>query len=797
MTHTSLPQNPARKFRRTLVSLGLALILTCTSCSPQPDSDSQDGTLQEYTLIRTTPLKGDDESIFRSIQISGDKIHCGSYSYEEATETSEGLSAETICTFSAEGELLSKFLLPLGDNRDSVRWYADDEDNIYIAAQESTENAETSAALRLYKFDATGALCLEQEFDRLREYPAPNNHANDIATDKEGRICVLLYDTILLFDESGIFRGSVNIGETLSGNHIPLSLVTAPDGTVCVLCQTDRNDCTLARINFDNKAVSPIYTGLPPVSGGPMAFCSETEFLLCTEEGPCLYRGETGEQTTLFTWLSRNLLNSSVKGLTMTGEGTLLVAVNERMGTGISSIELMEFGAVSGQSSPEEAAQSGGSDPEAASAAPSAQTTKDGKTIITLAAITLPFYEKNAIIEFNKGSDRYRVDVVEYLPYGWNNPEELKNAQAKMEMEMALDSKSYDLISLSYLNMENLAEKDIFEDLYPFLDREGGFERDDFFESILNAYTVNGKLISIPDEFSVNVLLGKTSDLGDRHGWTLRELLDYNNAHPETSCLVADSDRILAAYALLWNGNDSFIRMEDGEVVFDRGTCEDVLKLLKDHEDTSFDTSRADRLQQGESLLTSVQLYSFDGLQLDRARFGESMTWIGYPDVEGNCQVFYEGHTEYAISSHSDCKEGAWEYLEYYLGHEQQFVFPSRTAAFEEMASQAVTDQYVLDADGNIRLDENGNPELKTTSTYIEGGDTYSWSFTFGPVTEEDVEQIRQIVESGGKAWHNTTDEVIYQAVMEEGVAYFADQKSLDIVVDILENRLRLYLQEQ
>ncbi|MCM1102151.1 MAG: extracellular solute-binding protein [Clostridium sp.] len=793
-----------------------ALLLFSSACkNPQHDrgsgGDSKDNSegnfSEEYVLLETILPEYDGENLFRSVQITGNKIYCGSYSYEEVAEKTEetsmkssgespevsgGRSFETIRSFSMRGELLSEVSLPLGDSRDSVRWHVDDAGNIRIAAQENTEDAKTASPLRLYEFDAAGTLLLEQEFDRLREYPAPNDRAGAIAADGEGRICVLLYDTLLLFDESGNFRSSVRMEETFSGNNT--TLVTAPDGTVCALCQTDLNSGILARVNFDSKTLSSLYTGLPPVSGGLLTFCGEGKLLLSTEEGPCLYNADTKEQTLLFSWLDKDLVSSSVRGLAMSEDGTLFAAINERAGTdgtgGTSSL-LLKFGA-----DPEEAAADG-SAAESASSVPFVQSSQDERTIITLAAIQLTFWEKDAIVEFNRSNELYRIETVEYLPNGWNGSEELKDAQSKLEMEMALDSKGYDIISLSYLNMENLAAKGIFEDLYPFLDREGGFEREDFFESILNAYTVEDRLICIPDEFTVQVLLGKTADLGDRHGWTLRELLDYNSAHPETLHLFTSSSRGLAAQALLYHGNDGFIGMESGEVWFDRAACEDVLKLLKSHNDASHDSPTADRLQRGEVLLTTIHLYAFDGLQLDRARFGEPVTWIGWPDAEGNAQVLYEGQTQYAISSRSDCKEGAWAWLEYYLGHEQRFTFPSRISEFEKMAERALKDQYKLDADGNIRLDENGDPELKTIHTYNEGSDSGLWSYTSEPITEADVAQIRQIVETGGKAWHNTTDEVIYQAVMEEGAAYFTGQKPVDAVVDVLENRLKLYLEEQ
>ncbi|MDE6700809.1 MAG: hypothetical protein K2K10_07355, partial [Acetatifactor sp.] len=187
----------------------------------------------------------------------------------------------------------------------------------------------------------------------------------------------------------------------------------------------------------------------------------------------------------------------------------------------------------------------------------------------------------------------------------------------------------------------------------------------------------------------------------------------------------------------------------------------------------------------------------FDSPQYIRALFDEPVTYLGYPDPEGNCRLFYRGETEYAISSHSDCKEGAWEYLEFFLSNPMfDSVLPSQKSMFEEMAARQIAEQYVRDGDGNIALDENGNPRLRSTHTAHESGDEESWSFTYGPITQEDVDWVREILESGGQVWHSSDNTVLYQATMEEGAAYFSGQKSLDSVVDILESRLTLYLSE-
>lgn len=765
--------------KNTLMSLWLIAALLLTSCAKAaPDIES--GTTPEamssaeYTLLGSTALEGGEETFFRSTQIICGKIYCGLYSYEE--------KSEKILSFSTEGTLLGEITLPLGNTRDLVRWYVDSAQNIYLAARENTETSKkTDTPLRLYKFNAEGQPCYQQEFTGLQNYTSLDIHINDLCADRDGQVYVLLPDSILLFNADGTFSGHIETDQLMPQAFV--SGTAESDGSVCVLCRTKSGSYELAEANFTGKKITVIHDSLPAIDYNHAAACGESQFMFSTSDGPCLYQGETGDQTLLFSWLDQDILSSSVRNFGMAEDGTLILLTDETH-TEPQATRLMLFG-------PEVSAQTPSETPEEI-------PVKDEKTVLTLAAIQLGYLENEAIVEFNRSNDQYRIEVVEYLSTNVPHTEQdMADARAKLEMDMALDTKGYDIISLGNLNIVNLAEKGILEDLYSYLDESEVLNREDFFESILDAYTIDGRLVSIPDKVFVDAVIGKKADFGDRHGWTLRELLDYGKAHPEASRLFASERQSSVASALLYHGSDSFARMENGTISFDRETCRDVLELLKAHEDTSFQTSTATRLKQGESLLITSSIITFDRPQYLRALFNEPVTWLGFPDPEGNCRLRCIGTTQYGINSRSDCKEGAWEYLEFFLSTPRaDSRLPSQKALFDEMAERQLTEQYRRDTQGNIILDENGVPILNSTQTSHEGGTEEIWSYTYGPITQEDVDWVREMLEKGSLVLSDSSNTVLYQSTLEEGAAYFSGQKSEEAVIDILENRLRLYLSE-
>lgn len=63
------------------------------------------------------------------------------------------------------------------------------------------------------------------------------------------------------------------------------------------------------------------------------------------------------------------------------------------------------------------------------------------------------------------------------------------------------------LLNNYYLNVSMLIEDGYLEDLNPYLNESSIFDRADFLESVLDAYTFDGKLIAIPKHFMLHTLV--------------------------------------------------------------------------------------------------------------------------------------------------------------------------------------------------------------------------------------------------------------------------------------------------
>ena len=143
---------------------------------------------------------------------------------------------------------------------------------------------------------------------------------------------------------------------------------------------------------------------------------------------------------------------------------------------------------------------------------------------------------QSAVVKFNKASDKYHISLKEYLDFsGYDG-----NSEADYQAYMAdgvnrlindiTSGNCPDILDLSGVNYRQLAAKGVFEDLGAYLDKSDKLNRSDFLDNVMEAYTVDGTLISIPYIVQIQTLVGKGSDVGDK------ARLDHRRAHRLCGC---------------------------------------------------------------------------------------------------------------------------------------------------------------------------------------------------------------------------------------------------------------------
>lgn len=412
------------------------------------------------------------------------------------------------------------------------------------------------------------------------------------------------------------------------------------------------------------------------------------------------------------------------------------------------------------------------------------------REILTLGIMYTSQDINNAVVNFNKNNDKYRIQVIDYGT-DYSSEEEYNDAITRFNNALT-SGNGPDIFNTEIINMSMMAQKGVMEDLNPYLEADADLKREDLFESVLEAYSIDGKLYCIPNNFYVMTVMGKASEVGDTPGWTLDELMALMDSKPEgTEVLEYATKELILQLSMIYNF-DSYIDWETGECSFNG---EEFVKVLEfadrfvSEEDYSYSEdgpSTPSKIQDGTLMLMNTTISSVQEYQMYSAMFGEPITMIGYPSSEGNGSGI-SGANTFAVNARSANKEAAWEFIKYLLSEEYYadnniWGFPTVISEYDKVNAEYMKAEYYED--------ENGNQVEMSKGSW--GWDDFNVELY--AATEEEVAAITELINQCDCSYNYDTQ--LVQIITEEAAPFFEGQKTAQEVADIIQSRVKMYVNE-
>ncbi|MDE5966141.1 MAG: extracellular solute-binding protein [Lachnospiraceae bacterium] len=381
-----------------------------------------------------------------------------------------------------------------------------------------------------------------------------------------------------------------------------------------------------------------------------------------------------------------------------------------------------------------------------------ARKISDGKTRkkLTYATLYMDMDLKEAIYAFNKSQSDIEIVIRDYSSE--------TDAAAKLNMDI-LTGNIPDILDLWDLSPEQFAAQNLLTDLTPFYEKDASLSVNDIQPSVLEAMKIDGKLYYISTGFLVHTLAAKTSDVGTADGWTFEELEELLSKKNKNAQFFYINEKDLLLQVMFWCQETDFVDKQTGVCSFD---SEDFKKLLKicnergtDAENWEWTEDEAVLLRKGDILFREAST-ELDDFKETMELFGGDVNFIGYPssDRQGNYISF---SSRIGISEKSDYKEEAWEFL--------------RTLMSKDYQSDTMSISYLPTRQDCFLL-------------------------RLGQMSLSEAQQAKyvDIVERAAKTVAH--DETIMDIVQEEAAYYFAGDRSIEDTVDIIQNRVTTYVNE-
>ena len=390
---------------------------------------------------------------------------------------------------------------------------------------------------------------------------------------------------------------------------------------------------------------------------------------------------------------------------------------------------------------------------------------------------------EQVVTEFNRRSNEYRVEIIDYYSKAGNYDDGLE--QLKLDV---ITGKAPDIIDVSNIDYDMFAEKGVLADLYEFMQEDEECRADMLMPSVLKAYDRKGHLYSIAEAFQLYSMWGYGDIIGGQSGVTFGELFQIlENSGKDLNAIYGFSADETVLANLCTVSMDEFVDWDNRTCSFDDDYFKEILKFAKEYTGNYTGGTYPERIHKREIVMTVGIISSVSAYQLEKTFYGGDVDFIGYPVTEGSGTAVSFRGSDLAINTAGKNQKGAWEFVKYNLlqGYDGQG-FPVVKERFQEVMAAAMAEEY--------ELDELGEAQRIPKEVYSVGGSAAGEYIFVYAATQEEVDAVVELVEGASSRIERHPD--IQNIINEEAAAYFSGQVDLDRTAEVIQNRVTVVLEE-
>lgn len=399
----------------------------------------------------------------------------------------------------------------------------------------------------------------------------------------------------------------------------------------------------------------------------------------------------------------------------------------------------------------------------------------EARTELILATIYPQPNIQNAVVAFNQSNTEYCITLVDYGVKEYDYAKSLENLQKDIVAGNVPDIIDINNNSFPW---QNWASKDILTELYPLMENDEEFNKEDILNNVREAYEVEGTLYILPFTLSLKCMMAKTSNVQGISALTPESMwqLEENIAEDANLFFWHNQENIMMN--MVYHNLTEFVDYEKGECYFNTQEFQEILEYIQ-AQPSEFEFEEgvglASYLRTDRAIFHDLSMSQSADYQFYKELFSGDVTCLGFGNEDaGSIELTLCG-SALAITESCQYKDVAWQFVKAYVGENGQnsgfmFGIPSTKDGFEAFLTSA--------------------GEHKDIMQYTVDDVTLE----IAKATEEDIEEMQQLMERADTCYY--TDSDIVKIIEEEVAPYLGGQKSVEAVMDIIQSRVEIYLQE-
>lgn len=387
------------------------------------------------------------------------------------------------------------------------------------------------------------------------------------------------------------------------------------------------------------------------------------------------------------------------------------------------------------------------------------------KQELSLAIVGADSYLKKAVVDFNKQSDIYSV-VLQECPSG-ESPEDYRNRL----LAQLNTGKGPDIMDQSVLNLSTGAAKGYLADLTDVYT----LYQDMMFAGAKQLGKVGDSYYGIPYAFRVQTMVADKDVVGNRTGWTLEEAMEAMEKSGAKSFAAKQDGGYLYYYMGLLTENKALIDWGNGTSHLQEGDGVHLLEFSMKYADagTNAEQTAEEQLASGESLTEILYLTTPDTIRYLSQYMQGREVYIGFPTADGTGGSQLSGNV-LAVNATTPYREGAEEFIRFLLSEEQQNAIAGTVSGGYPVREHSLEDFFT-----------EGREQSQNAAT--EKGDTPE-------LTPQQWDDLWNLLENA-RVYSEPT-ETVWNILLEECGAFQSGNRSAQEVMDVVNNRVQLYLDE-
>lgn len=461
------------------------------------------------------------------------------------------------------------------------------------------------------------------------------------------------------------------------------------------------------------------------------------------ESGILVYDVEKETTDTLFRWTDVDTVSNDVTNVYLIDDSCIAVMYNDKSDKTGKTFEYEFVGRVS-----------------------RADITEEDREELVIGCMYTPVLLERNIVEFNKSQQKYHVSIRAYNDR--SNEVTTEEATTRLHLDLA-SGNAPDMLNLQYLDIYNLVDKGVIDDLRPYFDRDTEIDIQDYVESVVEAFTIDGVLTSVPPEYCIYSYFVNAGMADEGAGWTIEDVAECLNKNPD-SVLSSYWPKEYGLKCILTYSVDAFIDEDNGTCDFTTETFDALLDIIGQLPDEGDYYLTADKT----SLITDMALVGFERMQEIYAQYGDDIIIKGYVTADGRPCNSIQTSDAYSIVSTSDCKEGAWEFIKFSLTNNYSTDFSSNKQKLKEMIDEELA---------------HAGEEKRSTFYTEQGPVNHHYA------TQEEIDVVMSLIDNV-ELYMPANSEII-NIMLDEMESYFAGGKSKEATVAVIQDRVQLYLDER